>query len=230
MNKLIILTFVVCCLFISSSYSFSINKLKSLRNNRLISIIKNNGNRQLSSSLFDQKYEIIPMEDKNIQNASAVTTGLVSFVLVGPIGAIILAAIANYASKKDNDLGIALRGVGKTVIESANYLKKLNSKYDITSKAVNSVTKAVSSIDTADSEVIKTVKDTVDSVVGTVSKLDEEYDILSKGSIVLDTAANLSDKALEKVEELNNKYDFIATSKKLVDNAVEKIKDQTANP
>lgn len=226
MSKLIILSLV--CLFITSCHCFTTNGLKSLRNNRLVSI--NNGNRQLSSSLFGgDKFEIIPMEDKNVQNASAVTTGFVGFVLVGPVGAIILAAIANYASKKDTDFGVALRGVGKTVIDSANYLRKLNSKYDITSKAVDNVTKAVSSIET-DSSVLKIVKETVDNVVGTVTKLDEQYALVSKGSIVIDTAANLSDKALEKVEELNSKYDFIATSKKLVGTAVEKIREQASNP
>ena len=219
MNKLMI--FVFLCLFISSSYCFTI---KSLRNNRLVSI--SNGNRKLSSSLFGDRFDLIPLEKKNVENASAVTTGFLGFVIVGPVGAIILAAIANYAAKKDSDLGVALQGIGKTVIESVNYLKKLNSKYELTDKAADSVSKAVSSISETDSEVMSTIKTTVGTVVEKVQQLDKEYDLVSKGSMALDAASNLSDIALEKVDELNKKYDFVETSKKLVNTAVEKVREQ----
>ena len=67
--------------------------------------------------------------------ASAVTGGVVGFALAGPLGALVSAAISNYVSKKGNDAGVALRGFGKTVIESYNFLTTLNSKYYLTGKA-----------------------------------------------------------------------------------------------
>ena len=48
--------------------------------------------------------------------------------------AIILAALTNYVVKKENDSGEALRGLGKTVVESYNFLTKINAKYDISDK------------------------------------------------------------------------------------------------
>ena len=225
MNRLLLFVLLSSIVCISLGYK---PILSSFRFNGLV---KKYDNRQVGKLFMseEKKFDIIPMNDENIKSASAFATGLVAFVLVGPVGAIVLAALANYAAKKDNDLGTALKGVGKTVIESTNYLKKLNSKYDITTKTAASITNAVSSID-SDSEALKTVKETVGTVVETITKLDKDYDIVSKGSIVVDTAAKFSDLALEKVEELNAKYDFVETSKKLVNTAVEKVKEQTSNP
>lgn len=227
MNTLTLLV-LVCVIVLSLGYNIKTLPLR-FRSNALRLISNKQQQQQGKLFMSNEKFDIIPTNDDTVKNASAVTTGFVGFVLGGPVVAIILAALANYAAKKDNDLGVALKGVGKTVIDSANYLRKLNSKYDITTKTANSITKTVSSFET-DSEALKTVKDTVGSVVETITKLDKEYDLVSKGTTVVDTAAKFSDLALEKVEELNAKYDFVETSKKLVNSAVEKVKESTNNP
>jgi len=221
MNQLS-LVLLLCVIVLSLGYN-----IKTLRLRNALRL----NNKQQVGKLFmaNEKFEIIPTNDDTVKNASAVTTGFIGFVLGGPVVAVILAALANYAAKKDNDLGVALKGVGKTVIDSANYLRKLNSKYDITTKTAESITNAVASIE-SESEALKSVKDTVGSVVETITKLDKEYDLVSKGTTVVDTAAKFSDLALEKVEELNAKYDFVETSKKLVNTAVEKVKESTNNP
>ena len=221
MNQLS-LVLLLCVIVLSLGYN-----IKTLRLRNALRL----NNKQQVGKLFmaNEKYDIIPTNDDTVKNASAVTTGFIGFVLGGPVVAVILAALANYAAKKDNDLGVALKGVGKTVIDSANYLRKLNSKYDITTKTAESITNAVASIE-SESEALKSVKDTVGSVVETITKLDKEYDLVSKGTTVVDTAAKFSDLALEKVEELNAKYDFVETSKKLVNTAVEKVKESTNNP
>jgi len=221
MNRLLLVVVLLSIVCISSGY-----KLSSFRFNGLAK--KSYDNRQVGRLFMseEKKFDIIPMNDDTIKQAGAFTTGFIALVLVGPVGAIVMAALANYAAKKDNDVGTAIKGIGKSVIESTNYLKKLNSKYDITNKTAASITNAVSSID-SESEALKTVKETVGSVVETITKLDKDYDIVSKGSIVVDTAAMWSDLALNKVEELNAKYDFVETSKKLVNTAVEKVKEQT---
>lgn len=223
MNRLLLVVVLSSIVCISLGYK---PILSSFRFNGLAK--KSYDNRQVGRLFMseEKKFDIIPMNDDTIKQAGAFTTGFIALVLVGPVGAIVMAALANYAAKKDNDVGIAIKGIGKSVIESTNYLKKLNSKYDITTKTAASITNAVSSID-SESEALKTVKETVGTVVETITKLDKDYDIVSKGSIVVDTAAKFSDLALEKVEELNAKYDFVETSKKLVNTAVEKVKEQT---
>jgi len=221
MNRLLLLVILSSIVCISLGYK---PILSSFRFNGLAKKYDNRQGRLFMSE--EKKFDIVPMNDDTIKQAGAFTTGIISFFLVGPVGAILMAALANYAAKKDNDVGTAIKGIGKSVIESTNYLKKLNSKYDITTKTAASITNAVSSID-SESEALKTVKETVGTVVETITKLDKDYDLVSKGSIVVDTAAKFSDLALEKVEELNAKYDFVETSKKLVNTAVEKVKEQT---
>ena len=217
MNRLLLVVVLSSIVCISLGYK---PILSSFRFNGLAK--KSYDNRQVGRLFMseEKKFDIIPMNDDTIKQAGAFTTGFIALVLVGPVGAIVMAALANYAAKKDNDVGTAIKGIGKSVIESTNYLKKLNSKYDITTKTAASITNAVSSIDSE-------FKETVGTVVETITKLDKDYDIVSKGSIVVDTAAKFSDLALEKVEELNAKYDFVETSKKLVNTAVEKVKEQT---
>ena len=49
------------------------------------------------------------MDKENIENAAAVTGGILGLVLSGPVGGLILAALTNYVVKKENDSGEALR-------------------------------------------------------------------------------------------------------------------------
>ena len=52
---------------------------------------------------------IVPVDKENIENAAAVTGGILGLVLTGPVGAVVLAALTNYVVKKENDSGEALR-------------------------------------------------------------------------------------------------------------------------
>ena len=153
--------------------------------------------------LFEQN-SLVPVEKANIENAAAVTGGIVGFALGGPVVALILAAVSNYAVKKDNDAGIALRGFGKVVIESYNYLTTINQKYDFTGKASETVKTTVSKA-AAENESLDQVTKTLDTTVNKVSEINKEFDLVTKAKQALVAAGTLSDAALEKVEELNAK-------------------------
>ena len=53
--------------------------------------------------------------------------------------------------------------------------------------------------------------------------------MISLGRANKSAAGTLSDATLEKIEELNEKYDFVGTSKKLATEAVEKAKESAAS-
>ena len=80
-----------------------------------------------SSSLFmsEDNTNIVPVDKENIQNAVAVTGGFIGFVLAGPLGGVFLAAITNYAVKKDTDTGEALRLVLTLYFKLQNLFLKL---------------------------------------------------------------------------------------------------------
>ncbi len=104
----------------------------------------------------------------------------------------------------DGESGEALRGVGKTVVESYNFLTKLNTKYGLTGKVTDSIGKAISGIE-VESEALQKVTSTYSTVSSKVSELNQEYDLVSKGKEVIAATAALSDAAIDKVIELNEK-------------------------
>lgn len=179
-----------------------------------------------NTRVFGENTDLVPIEKTTVENAAAVTGGLVGFALGGPVVALLLAAVSNYVVKKDNDAGEALRGFGKVVIESYNYLTTVNKKYELTTKAgdtlKSTVTKAAS-----ENENLDQVTKTLDTTVTKVSEINKEFDLVTKAKQALVAAATLSDAALEKIEEMNAKYDFVETTKKMTADALEKVKDAT---
>lgn len=161
---------------------------------------------RLSPRLFSEdsprNTDLVPLDKKNIENAAAVTGGIVGYALGGPVVALILAAISNYVAKKDTDAGTALRGFGKSVIESFNFVTTLNKKYDVTGTVSSSVSKAVSSAE-GESEGFEKVSKTVNSTFSKIKEINAEFDLVGKGKLAAIAAAELSDAALKKVEELN---------------------------
>ena len=153
----------------------------------------------------EKTYEIVPVDKTNSVNAAAVTSAFLGYVLGGPLFAAILAAIANYIAKKEDDIPAeALRGVGKSVVESYNFLNKLNAKYSLTNKLGDTVNKAVSSID-SDSDTLSKVKETYASTAEKVSELNKEFDIVGTGKKVVIAAATVSDATIDKIVEWNGK-------------------------
>mmetsp|Transcript_17555 Transcript_17555/g.17630 ORF Transcript_17555/g.17630 Transcript_17555/m.17630 type:complete len:253 (-) Transcript_17555:89-847(-) len=174
---------------------------------------------------------VIPVDLDNMGTAVGVFGGVLGLILAGPVGGIVLASITKYVSKKENDSGEALRGLGKTIIESYNFLTKINGKYGLIDKATKTVDSAVSSAGVSDNEALDTVKKTVATTKSKYDEINKEYDIVAKGKQLLTAAGTLSDAALEKFEELNAKYDFVATAKSttstVAKKVTEKVKEQT---
>jgi len=177
-----------------------------------------------ASSGSSKRFELVPLDKENISNAATATGGILGFVLGGPVLAAILAAVTNYVSKKDGDSGDALRGVGKTVVESYNYINTLNEKYEITGKVTATVDETVSKYE-SESEIVGKVKSAVSTATEKFDDLNKEFDLVDKGKQVLKAAGTFSDAALDKLLELNQKYDFVSSAKRAASSAVEKAKE-----
>jgi len=179
----------------------------------------------------EPSYSIVPVDLENMGTAAGIFTGVLGLIIAGPLGGVVLAAIGKYVSKKENDSGEALRGLGKAIIEAYNFVSKLNVKYSLTDQAGSVVTSAVSAVGVSDNEALETVKKTISTTTEKVNELNKEYDLISKGKQLVSAAVTLSDAALEKVEELNAKYDFVETAKSTAtstaNTVVSKIKEQT---
>lgn len=166
--------------------------------------------------------ELAPVNEESISNAAGVSSAVFGFLVGGPLFALVFGTVGVYVSKKDNEVGEGFRGVGKAIVETYNYLTKLDNKYDVTGKTASSITKA---LDSSDSEVVDGLK----SAISKVDEINKEYDITGKATSAAGAATTLSEAAYEKVEELNAKYDFVETTKKAASTAVEKIKEASKN-
>lgn len=149
-------------------------------------------------------YNLVPVDKTNIESAASFTGAILGLVLAGPVGGLFVAALVNYVSKKDNEAGEALRGIGKTIVESVNFFKKVDSKYTVTGAVTETVT-TVTSQAAAENETVEKVTTTLSTAVAKVQELDKEYDLVSKGKEIIGAAGTFSDAALEKIDELNQK-------------------------
>jgi predicted transcriptional regulator len=161
--------------------------------------------RSINRLQMSEKTDLVPLDKTNIENAAAVSGGIVGFAIGGPVFGIILAAVSNYVSKKeDSDYGSALRGFGKTVIESYNFLTTLNNKNDITGSASSSFDKFITNAE-IESEGFGKFTKASDKFVSKVKDFNTEYDLLGKGKQAIIAGSALTDAALERIEELNAK-------------------------
>jgi len=176
--------------------------------------------------MSEENTNIVPVDKVNIENAAAVTGGFLGFVLAGPLAGVVLAALTNYVVKKENDSGEALRGIGKTVVESYNYLAKINSKYGISAKVSEAAGKAIDEA-AVENESVQTLKETLDTSSKKVSELNKEFDLVGKAKQLTSAAADLSDKAIDAVDEANTKYDFVKVAKETANKAIDAAKEQS---
>eukprot|EP01041_Mallomonas_annulata_P013995 gene13995-29789_t len=218
-SKRICILVCVVIIGVASGYRVSMQRPKLMRSTGIM---------KMSEEKSTPETSMVPVDLDNIGTAAGVFGGVLGLILAGPFGGIALAAVAKYVSKKENESGEALRGLGKTIIESYNFLLKINGKYNLTDKATEVVSGAVSSVGVSDSEALETVKKTYSTTTEKVKELNSEYDLVSKGKELVTAAATLSDAALEKVEELNAQYDFVETAKKAASTLVESIRNQVS--
>lgn len=187
--------------FVTVTYGFRLSPVvRSVRSNSVRLFSEEPSKEPLKETTT--RTDLVTLDKANIESASAITGGVVGFAVGGPLFGLLIAAISNYVAKKDSDAGTALRGFGTSVIESYNFLKTLDGKYDVTGTVSNSVNKLVISAE-GESEGFKKVTKTWIDVSTKIKDISDDFDILGKSKQAATAAADLSDAALEKIAELN---------------------------
>jgi hypothetical protein len=171
------------------------------------------------------KYDIVPVSKETVQASTIVSGSVVGFLLAGPIGALVTAALSAYLVKKEDSLvAEALAGVGKSVVEAYNYLNKVNTKYDLTTKVTAAVSEAVDKA-SAESETVANAKSKVLEVASQASSVISEYDLTTKAAALAKASVELSESAIEKLDDLNRQYDLIEVAKTTASGVVEKARN-----
>ncbi|RYH23341.1 hypothetical protein EON65_17965 [archaeon] len=154
--------------------------------------------------------EDCPVDRKNIESAAAVTGGVFGLLLLGPLGATVLAALANYVAKKEDDAGEAVRGIGKTALESIKFVAKLNNKFQLTEKVTEKVGQSIDNV-ASENKTIGKVRETASNIVWKLDEINKEFGLVNKGKDVVAAAATLSDAAIEKTVQLYRKVILFPT-------------------
>ncbi|OLP90896.1 hypothetical protein AK812_SmicGene27469 [Symbiodinium microadriaticum] len=109
------------------------------------------------------------------------------------IGAAGFVATSYLAKKEDSDVASVLKGVSGASLEAINFVDYLNSKYDVTSKALNEA------LEKGDSETTSSVKaGSLDTVGEAITSFDKDVGIKDTlGSLIL-SGTDLADQLAKK--------------------------------
>lgn len=170
---------------------------------------------------------LVSIKEETIEFTAGLIGGAVGFAVGGPVLGAITAAMANYASKTDKEIGEVVQAVSVASIEVYNYLATLDAKYEVLSGAQSSLENALTKVKSADNVNPETVKKVEDALANTSSKIkeiNEEYDLVGAGQTALGVIGELVEKAVAKAGELNGEYKLTDKAQDALKGAVDKAK------
>jgi hypothetical protein len=192
--------------------------------------------RPLSMSDEDAKKEpagaLVPVKEETVEFTAGLIGGIAGFALGGPVLGAIGAAAANYISKMDGDATVAVNAVSKSSIEVFNYLANLDSKYEILTKAKDSLQKSLDTLkknDSVDPATIEKVESALAKTNAKIKEINDEYDLVGGATTALGVVGDLVEKAVKKAGEINEEYQLSTKAKEALASAIEKAKQAAKN-
>lgn len=178
----------------------------------------------------DSAGALVPIKEETVEFTAGVLGGAVGLLLGGPWLAAIGAAIANYASKVDGEIAEVTQGVSTTSLQVFNYLAKIDKKYELLTKAKNSLQSSLDKLKqqgNVDPETIEKVETALASTKAKIEEINDEYDLVGAGMTALGVVGDLVEKAVKKAGELNEEYQLSDKALASLNTAVSKAKDAT---
>jgi len=175
--------------------------------------------------------KLVPVKEETVEFTAGIIGGAVGFAVGGPVLAAIGAAVANYASKSEMEIGVVVQTVSRSSIEIFNYLTKLDAKYEILTKAQGSLQSALDKLkaESGDNkEQIAKVEGALDATTSKIKEINDEYDLVGTGMTALGVVGDLVEKAVKKAGELNDEYKLSDKAKESISKAVDSAKAASA--
>jgi hypothetical protein len=167
---------------------------------------------------------LVAVNQESIEFTSGLIGGAVGYAVDGPMLAAIVAATANYVSRKQDESDATLmQSLSKATIEAYNTVARIEAKLQILEKSKTALEGTLEKLDGAvDTEAIKQVEDTLAKVTTRVVELNEEYDLVGTGLIVLKAIGDLTEKVFIAAEEVNKEYHLTDRAAASIKEAVDK--------
>lgn len=168
---------------------------------------------------------LVAVSEDNVKTTVGIGGAVAGFSVAGPVGAAVGAAVANYASKKDGEVGDITMGLGKILLNVYNFALKTNDNFELTDKAGAALSEQLDKLKAnSESDTIEQVEAALTTVTTKTGELYDEFAIGDKLKEVLTAAGGLTSDAIDKA------LDY-AESEGLVDKAaaaVSAAKDQAS--
>lgn len=175
--------------------------------------------------------KLVPIKEETVEFTAGILGGAIGFAVGGPVLGAIGAAVANYASKTEQEVGTVIQTVSRSSIEIFNYVTKLDAKYEILTKAQASLQSALDKLkaESGDNkEQIAKVEKALDATTSKIKEINDEYDLVGTGMTALGVVGDLVEKAIKKAGELNDEYKLSDKAKDAVSKAVDSAKTASA--
>jgi len=172
--------------------------------------------------------KLVPIKEETVEFTAGIVGGVLGFAVGGPVLGAIGAALANYASKTDQEIGTVVSAVSKSSLEIFNYCARLDTKYEILSKAQNSLQSALDKLKAEsgedNKEQIAKVEKALASTRDKINEINDEYDLVGTATTALGVVGDLVEKAVKKAGELNEEYKLSEKAMSSVSKAVDSAK------
>ena len=175
---------------------------------------------------------LVPIKEETVEFAAGVVGGLAGFTIGGPVLGAIFAAAGNYVSKMEGDVPDVVQAVSKSSIQVFNYLSKIDKKYEVLSKAQDSLESALDDLKSkgkVDTSVVEKVETALASTTSKLNELNDEYDLVGGGMTALGVVGDLVEKAVQKAGELNEEYALSDKALGSLNKAVDTAKSKAGN-
>merc|ERR1719245_2140722 len=153
--------------------------------------------------------KLVPIKEETVEFTAGIIGGVAGFAVGGPVLGALTAAVVNYASKSDEEVGVIVNAVSKSSIQIYNYLTTLDAKYEVLNKAKASLEEALEKLKAQsgdNSATIERVESALASTTEKIGELNDEYDLVGTGVTALGVVGDLVEKALTKAGEINEEY------------------------
>ncbi len=173
---------------------------------------------------------IVPVNQANIEFASGVLAGGLALAMgATPVFAVVVAAVANYISKKSDmgELNEFVNGISSASLNTVNWFAKLDSKYVVLGKLSDQLDAQITKLKNSEGESAETIRKIEESLAKTsrqITDLAQEIDLIEGSKQALGAVGEVIETSVDKAVDANKQYKFTERAANVAKKAVDKTK------
>jgi len=174
---------------------------------------------------------IVPVNQANIEFTSGLIAGGLALAFgATPVFAVVVAAIANYISKKTDlgELNEFVNGISAASLNTVNWFAKLDSKYVVLGKLSDQLDAQITKLKNSEGESAEYIRKIEESLAKTskqISQLAEEIDLIEGSKQALGAVGEVIETSVDKAVDANKQYKFTERAANVAKKAVDKAKE-----